>query len=284
MLDSNNSSDKNNSGSEEKKEVPAGGNAGETNKNTEALSNLPEALKGKSPQEITEMYVNLEKKMGEQSTTVAEAQKIKEQTDTLLRAIWADPDLYRAVDNGIKKYATGEIIPETRKTEKKGDEEAKGIKVDPMVTDVRVAQENQILDGFYTKYGYKNLSEKDRKDSLQRLAMAVGELVDPGGTRPIKEILASIPLTKLPRYLENAHFIANKEQVVAQAKRSALLDNQTNEDAAIGSFATSKQGSASQGVTLTNAERETAKNLGIPEEKFIKKKAQIIEERKHLES
>ena len=112
--------------------------------------------------------------------------------------------------------------------------------------------------------------------------MALADMVDPGGKKPIKQILAEIPLSRLPRYLENAHFIANREQVVAQAKRSALLNQQTNEDASIGSFSASS-GKAELGVTLSNREREIARKQGISEEDYAKNKAKIQKEANRFE-
>ena len=262
------------------------GGAGESGtKPTEAPLNLPEKFNGKSAEEIAKSYIELEKKLGDQSNTIEEGKKFQAQMDTVLQAIWADPDLYRKVENGVKKFTSGETIPETRKVEepKKGDEEPKGAEVNPQISDLRVAQENQILKDFQSKYGYSNLSDKERKDSFTRLALALAELVDPSGSKPIKKILSEIPLAKLPRYLENAHFIANKEQVVAQAKRSALLSQQENEAGSIGSFAASS-GKTEPSVTLTSREREVAQKMGISEEAYAKRKGQIQSEASRFES
>src|SRR3990167_3759913 len=271
---------------DEKKPPADGGDADKgTDKGTpQAPLNVPEKFKGKSAEEITKAYIELETKLGDQSKTVEEAKKLQEQTDTLLRSIYADPDLFRQVEKGIEKYTTGGMLPDTKKIEKpKCDEGVDRAKETPPIDDLRRAQENQILNAFYAKYGYQALPDKERKDSFTRLALAVAELVDPGGKKPIKEILATIPMDKLPRYLENAHFLANKDKIVEQAKRSALLDKETNDSATIGSFAASSGQGASQGVKLTNREREMAQKLGISEEAYAKRKATIEEEAKSFE-
>lgn len=290
MVDEESRPDKD-QGSDNEPKVPASGDAGETSKEpTEALlKSLPDNLKGKSPDEIAKMYVNLEKKMGEQSGEVESARKLKEQTETLLRAVWSDPDLYRKVEAGIKKYVSGDSIPDTRhKAEKsddgeKSDGEDKGSKeVSPEVTDLKKAEENRILNDFFGKFGYTNLDKKAREEKYSQLAVSLAELVDPQGERPIKEILSSIPLTKLPKYLENAHFIANKQDLVDQGKRSALLSQQENNAASIGSFAASSSGK-SEGVSLSKSERETAQKMGVSEEKYAKRKAEMLEEAKRFE-
>ena len=145
----------------EEKTSPASEGAGQDEVNTpEAPYQLPEKFKGKTPDQIAKAYVDLEKKLGEQSTTVKEAKKIQEQTDTLLRAIWANPDLYRQVETGIKEYTEGKQLPDTRLKKpsdlKKGGEEAPEQEVPDDLSDLKRAEENRVLDEFFTKFGYKN--------------------------------------------------------------------------------------------------------------------------------
>ena len=254
------------------------GGSGQGNKAPEAPYNLPEKFKGKSPDEIAQAYVELEKKLGEQSSTIEEANRLKEQTSTLISAIYADPDTYKVVEQSIKRYASGEAIPERKKHQKtKGDEAPKAEKVDPIVSDLRTNEENRVLNEFFTKYGYTTLDEKTRKDAYAKIATTLAEIVDPGGKRPLKDIMSSIPVAKLGRYLENAHFIANKDSILRQAKDSAVISQSENESGAIGSFASSSK-SREPSVTLTNQEREVARKMGISEEKYVKRKAQILKD------
>jgi hypothetical protein len=238
---------------------------------------LPEKFKGQTPEQIAKAYVELEKKMGEQSTTVEEAKKLKEQTDTLIKAIWNDPDLYRQVEDGVKKYINGESLPSRDANPKKGDEPPKGVQVDPTISDLRVSEENRVLNDFFAKYGYNKLDEKTRKDSYAKLSLAVAELVDPNGKKSIRDVFASIPVSKLSRYLEHAHFIANKDSIIEQAKNSARLSEQENRDGAIGSFAASS-GKSDSGVKLTNREREVAQKMGISEENYLKRKIEKMKD------
>lgn len=264
---------------------PSSGEGGQSKEQpTEAHYQLPEKFKGKSPDDIAKAYIELEGKLGEQSKTVEEAKKAQEQVDTLLRAIWSDPDLYRKVEDGVRKFVSGGSLPESRTPDVNGksDEGAKKSESDPQVSELRVAQENQILDKFFTEYGYKNLSEKERKESYNRLALSLANLRDPGGKKPIKQVLSEIPLSQLPNFLDNAHFIANKGQIVDQAKRSALASKEENDAATIGSFAASS-GQKGDGVTLSNRERETARKMGISEEAYAKRKVQIRSEANRFE-
>lgn len=244
----------------------AGGNSQST------FTDLPENLKGKSAAEIAKMHLELEKKLGEQSKEVEAARKVKEQTETMLRAIWADPKLYKDVEAGVQKYVSGDT-PKSGESDEEGDRP----KVDPGITDLRNAEENRVITDFAMKYGYGALSEEERKDAYARLAVSLGDLVDPGSNKPLKEVLKAIPLTKLPRFLENAHFIANKERFAEDAKRQALITDEENRSASIGSFAASSTKKESS-VTLSEREREVAKKQGITEEQYLKQKQTLLKE------
>jgi len=256
----------------------------EAKKDTEAPLKLPEKLKGKSAEEITKMYLEAEKKIGEQSTSVSEAKKLKEQTDVMLKAIWSNPDLYRQVESGINSYLSGEKLPDTRKKTKpkKGGEEAKGTEMSPEVADIRKATENRILGEFRSDLGYNNLPAKESQEKFTKTAVVLAELLDPSGKKSVKEIVAGVPLDRLPKYLRYAHRIAHSADAEKQATRSALASVEENKAASIGSFPASS-GKAEGKIQLTNRERETASAMGISEEDYAKSKAAIEQDRKKYE-
>ena len=268
--------------------APESGVSGQAEKkiesNTEAPLNLPDKFKDKSPQEIAEMYINLEKKLGETSTEVEEARKLKEQTDVLLRSIYSDPDVYRSVESAVARYQSGDTLPDNRK---KGDNSNKGDEEDTTeensdVVEIKMAEQNRILNEFYLKNGYNDLEGKERQDKLAKLAITLAELADPGGKKPIKQILSEIPLTKLPFFLENANYLSNKEELLKSEREAGLASNIENQSASIGSFSATG-GKPNSGVTLTGREREIARKMGISEDVYAKRKQQIIAESKQFE-
>jgi len=251
---------------------------------TEAPSQLPEKFKGKSADEIVKAYVELEKKLGEQSKTVEESRKLKEETDTMLRAIWSNPDLYRQVEEGINKYISGETLPDTKKPSKKdGGEEAKNDVITSQISDMRRAQENRILNEFFTKFGYNNLPQDKRQEKNKTLVLSLAEMIDPGGKKPLKQILSEVSLDKLPKYLENAHFLANKEDLIEQGKTSALISAEENRAASIGSFSATSNVGKSDSVSLTKREREVAQKMGISDEDYAKQKLAMAKEAEQFE-
>lgn len=256
----------------------------ETKTDTEAPLKLPKKLQGKSGDEIAKMYLAAEKKIGEQSTSVAEAKKLKADTDVMLRAIWSDPDLYRKVESGINKYLSGKELPDNRKKikPKKGDEEAKGTVMSSEVADIRKASENRILTEFRSDLGYDNLPAKESQEKFTKTAVVLAELLDPSGEKSPKEIVKGIPLDQLPKYLRYAHRIAHTADAAQQAKRSALASAEENKAASIGSFPASS-GKSKGKIQLTNRERQAASKMGISEEDYAKQKAAIILDNKKYE-
>jgi len=280
--------DKDNKDPQIEERAPESGVSGQAEKkiesNTEAPLNLPDKFKDKSPQEIVEMYINLEKKLGETSTEVEEARKLKEQTDVLLRSIYSDPDVYRSVESAVARYQSGDTLPDNRK---KGDNSNKGDEEDTTeensdVVEIKMAEQNRILNEFYLKNGYNDLEGKERQDKLAKLAITLAELADPGGKKPIKQILSEIPLTKLPFFLENANYLSNKEELLKSEREAGLASNIENQSASIGSFSATG-GKPNSGVTLTGREREIARKMGISEDVYAKRKQQIIAESKQFE-
>src|SRR3990172_3648297 len=64
-----------------------------------------------------------------------------------------------------------------------------------------------------------------KREMHVKIGNALADLADPGGRMTYADIVNTISLQKLPRYLENAYFIANKEALIETAKLEALTAN-----------------------------------------------------------
>jgi hypothetical protein len=250
-------------------EAPASGQA-ET-KPQEAPSEVPEKFKGKSPQEIAKMYVELEGKIGDQSKEIGEAREYQRKMDAVLQAIWSDPNLYNQVDLQIKKIS-GVDVPDTKppevpKAPEKPDE--KKDQVPQPDLDTRKAMESQIINDFFRRYGIDQMEPEKRRESQVKIGTALAEMLDPGGKKSYQQIMTEVSLQKLPRFLENAYIIANKDSLTTQAVGKA-------DEGAIGSIPSSGSGVA-ETLTLSPEEREIAKKQGITEEKYLTRKKEILE-------
>ena len=245
-------------------EAPASGQA-ET-KQQEAPSELPEKFKDKSPQEIAKMYVELEGKIGDQSKEVGDLRDYQRKMDSVLQAIWSDPNIYNQVDLQIKKIS-GVELPETKPPDEKkipDKPEEKKAELPQPDLDTRKALESQIINDFFRRYGIDQLEPEKRREAQVKLGTALAEMHDPGGKKPYPQIMSEISLQKLPRFLENAYLIANKDSLTSQAAGKT-------DEGAIGSIPSSASTTA-ESLTLSPAEREVAKKQGISEEKYLQRK------------
>lgn len=250
---------------------PVNGEAKPENK-VEALSQeLPENLKGKSPEEITTMYRNLEKKLGEQSGEVKSARDTQEKMNLVLQAIWRNPDLYRGVEREIQSLAKGEAVLTDRTPDEDGKKEAGKPQEASKGTDERRYLENQIISEFQKKFGLERLSVQERQELMNKVSTTWANMLDPKGRKTKQELLASVELDTLPTQLENAYWLAHKESLVS---RGNLPYQDT---ASVGSMPTGS-GRSENGVELSPKEREMAEKLGVSPDKYIKRKQQISEE------
>ena len=225
----------------------------------------PDKFEGKADEDVKKSYAELEKKFGEQSNEVAQAREVSEKMGVVLAAISADPQLYQSVENQIRKMYNQPPIEDQVQQQNQ--------QPTPEKDDTRRAVTNNIMDDFYRRYGVDKLEADKKKEVTTKIGVALAEMLDPGGTKNYNEILSSISLERLPRYLENAYYLANKEELIEQSKLEAIQQSRENEMATIGSIPSSS-GMNGQ-MQLTQAERATAQKMGISEENYLKRKKEI---------
>ena len=235
-------------------------------------SEVPVEFQGKNLAEVVKSYQELQKKLGEQSEEVHEAREAKKNVETLLGAVYSKPENYNLAKGWISDYLG---VPQD-KTPLQGSEEAKPAS-SPEQDDTRRAVQTQIIEGFYQRYGINRLPEAERKEVIGKIANQFADFVDPGGNKPVSKLLADIPLDRLPRMLENSYKLVNTDKLREQGKLEGLLAQAENREASIGTI--HGGGSQQRSVELSADEREVAGNLGIPIEKYKKRKEEILEYR-----
>lgn len=275
----------------EEKKVPADTNAGETGKEQgDAHSQtfqVPERLKSKSSEELAKAYVELEKKIGEQSNEVAEARKKVDETlqlgkewakdrqtlQELTELIYADPERIKAVESW---YATkiGQSHKATSNGESSKPDNSQPSSQSPQDSDTRRALQNQIFDEFYVKYGIDKLPTKEKKEALEKISLEFADLFDPTGKKSVTQIVNERPLSSLRRDLDKAYKLTSLSK--GENLQGDLAQEQNNQ-AAIGGI--SGKTIREDQVKLSAAEEQMAKNLGISSEKYLERKKQILKER-----
>jgi hypothetical protein len=248
---------------------------------------VPEKLKGKTAEELAKQYVELEKKLGEQSSEVADARRkaddaLKLQADAvkarqtlseLTELIYADPERIKAVEAWYAKKGQP-ANQQSPNQNPQPENSTPSNQSSPLVDDTRSALQDQIFDEFYAKYGIDKLPVKEKQEALQKVSSEFADMFDPTGRKTITQIVSERPLKSLRRDLERAYRLSH---VVAVDNQQSGLAQEQNNQAAIGSLsgATIREDQ----IRLTPQEEQMAKNLGISPEKYLMRKKEVLKER-----
>ena len=274
-------------GSNQAPAAPAGQVEGQGDAHSQTFQ-FPDKLKGKSAEELAKMYVEAEKKIGEQSGEVSEARKkvdeaVKLQSDALearrmaqelSQLIYADPERVKTVEGWYASKDGKTANQNSNGLAPSSENSAPSTQVNPQVDDTRHALQNQIFDEFYAKHGIDKLPVKEKQEALQKISSEFAELFDPTGGKTISQIVSERPLASLRRDLDKAIRLSDLGQV--ENTQSALAQEQNNQ-AAIGGL--SGQTIREDQVKLSQAEEQMANKLGISPEKYLERKKQILKEK-----
>lgn len=238
---------------------PSGSDDGQgDSKDTKAPSDIPEKFQGKEAADIVKMYGDLERKLGEQSTTIAEAKQIKQNMEVIAKAVATDPDLANRLEKAAQKVMYGKDDDKNDDGKNKDDGEVRS-KPDPRVDEMRRVTESKIIDEFANGHGIDTKSDKG-KEMMKEIGKTLADLVDPSGTKTVQQVLDSIGLEHLPKALENAFWVANKD---------AVVEGKSEVDfASIGRMSSSNSKSEPR-EGLTESEKAVAKKLGVSEKDYL---------------
>ncbi|MGH2613201.1 MAG: hypothetical protein ACRDFB_09180 [Rhabdochlamydiaceae bacterium] len=237
----------------------------------EIQDQLPEKFKGKSAGDIAKSYLDLEKKLGEQSdynqtkAQLTDRTKQIQQWEALGKVIQANPALYYQIESAIKNQTP------SQRSQVQPDN-----KSELELTDVKLATQNQIIGQFEGRFGINDLPTEDRDSLKQRVGRELHSLVDVKRSKPFEQVLAEIPLDQLPLYLEKAYRLATDDDDKERQRMKGMLEARKNNQAAF-SNNTSRSIATNQ-TELTSEEKNVARRLGIGEEKYLKQKQEIAKQ------
>ena len=248
---------------EEETKVPPTPDGGETEKKGEAhLQSVPGKLEGKSQEELLKIYGELERKVGEQGNELGNLRQFQRDAAVVLQAIRQNPELEGNVEKELLKI---QGIEPDKSSLKKGNGEIRDVQAD-----TRKSMEGQIMREFEDARGLSSLDSEKKNQVYAAVGRELHDMLNPGGSKTIPEILDSIELTKLAPMLDKAYYLAARDEVVAQAGREGALKARQNQAAAIGSISSSGEVSGSE--SLNEEERDVARKLGISDEDYRKSK------------
>lgn len=243
---------------------PAKNQAGQSTQQTiqDVQEDLPEKFKGKSAKEIAESYLELERKSGQHTSEVQQARQNLAQWESLGKVIQGNPALEKL------------IVEEIQKISKKSEDDPNIRKDQPATRDdTRIAVEKTIVKEFETEHGIDKLSADEKTTLQKRVGKELEEMLDPKGAKNASELIADLPLDRLPSLLRKAYKLATADDDKERSRLKGLLQARDNRDAEFGTIPSSSR-SSSQNL-LTPEEQKVAKRLNITEEQYLKNKKEI---------
>ena len=203
--------------------------------------------KFKSPSDVAKAYLQLEEKLGEQSTEVAKAREVMDVMYPIMKEIQDDPELFKTLEKKLNKQSSPE-----KPAEDKADSKSESSIPD----DVRSVTSDLILAKFEEKHGIDKLEPDAASKMRQEIGIAIKELT---GTK-----LSGVDLRRLSSVLENAYIIAKYKS------KSADSGEAEAEDRASISSIPAKAGKSE--TVLTPDEATVAQKMGLTREQYLEGK------------
>lgn len=223
-----------------------------------------------TPPEITKIAEELGMARKENETL----KEYQNRVNPVIETIWSDPELFKQVEEKHKKRLSGDTKPsDTPPPDTKP----------PTDTDVdtRNAVIRDIVDTFSDKYGITKLESKEKGEMNTKVGTMLKDLLDPkGNKRDLSAVMEDVSLTKLPFYLEQAYYLANKDSMMAAAKEQGKKELQDASLGIIGSF--SSTSIEPDTVVLSAKEKQIAENMGVSQEKYLARKKEILKRNNEL--
>lgn len=238
---------------------PAGQPAGQSQQQPleAAQDDLPEKFRGKSAKEIATSYLELEKHTGKTSQEVKEARENLAQWETLGKVIQGNPALEKLIAEEIEKIGG---------KRSDGNDSPKDTN-----QDVRIATTDSIFKEFEREHGIDRLPGESQNVLQGKIGKELAEILDPTGSKDLKQLLGEVPLNRLGGFLKKAYKLATADDDKERARVQGLMQARQNREAEFGSIPFSSGSSANQSQ-LTEDELKVSKKLGISPEKYLKQK------------
>lgn len=250
------------------------GKSGEAPLQSDSLSG---EYQNKSLVEVVKMHQEAMKKLGEQSAEVNRARQSEQQVEALLGSIYAEPERYKQVKQWLTEY-TGQSDADKGLPAKKDGEKSQAPNSPRGDDDTRRLLQVQVVDDFYRRHGLDSLKPEERKEFVGKIFNEFADLVDPGGGKPIRQLLSEAALDKVPILLDKAYKIVSVDRARQEGKLEGLLSQAVNQEASIGAIRGGQNQERSKGLSAD--EKMIASKLGVSEEKYLKRREEIEKSKK----
>ena len=213
--------------------------------------------------------IELAKKLGEAEAKLEILQNYQNQVDPILVTLHSDSELTQKVLDVHNKRLG--ITPSPTST----DGGVPPIPPPPSSTELdnRNAHIANIVKDFYTETGIDKMDEEAKKTINGVIMNQLRDILDPMGNKTDAQIFQDVSLTKLPKFLKDAHFLATKDDQIKAAEERGRQNLAQEQVGVLGSFSSSSI--EPQSITLTTKEREIIAKAGWDEAKYLENKKKL---------
>ena len=224
--------------------------------------------------------VKMAEELGSLRKVKEEYENYKNRTEPIIETIWDEDETRKFVLTKHKKRLgiQDEEIVETPDKPKDGSDPKPAIPpVSPIERDNRNALITQSVNTFEQRVGLDKLDKERRQEMNVKVGAYLTRILDTKGTgKPVTQLLEELPLARLSGVLDDAWYLATKDDREAEMKKQ-MLESQENQTGIIGGM-----GGASvseESVVLTQKEREAARKMNVSEDEYLKNKKNILKNR-----
>ena len=216
--------------------------------------------------------VSMAKKLGEYETKIKAYEAYQQQVDPFLET----------VNFHLDKETKDKLVAEHNKrlgiTPTDDNNTPPAPQTDPklqsQVTDLRNSEVSDKVNNFYSRHGIDKMPDEDKKTLNTNVGRILMDMLDPmGNKRDLKEVLEDVPLPKLDKFLEDAYYLATKDQQLENARNTAMAEANQNNRGIIGSFPS--QSTNPDTISLSPQEKNIAAKAGWDEKKYLEMKKYI---------
>lgn len=230
--------------------------------------NKQPSIEGKTPEEIIKLAQ-------ENGTLTSENKNLKDfydKTAPVIETLLQDEEMLNKLNEAHAKRL-GIKLPD-----KNEGKDAKETPADAKIDDTRKSIENSIVQEFNRNKGIDKMNPDQRKDFNQKMFGELSFLLNPKGDKSLDQILGEVSLQTLPAVLEKAYNLATLDEQKAKSAEKAVSEATMGMPGVMGSM---PSGSSPDGedITLSPAERQIAKEMGVAEDKFLQRKKEIAKRR-----
>jgi len=210
--------------------------------------------KFKTQDELVKAYEEAETKLGKQGEDIRQSREFATVIQPLLDEIRSDPELFKQLDERLRKKGKPAETPDKTKGEEKAVDQDEN----------RQAVSDLVLAKFEEKYGIDKLPADERREVRNKIGDIIHELTGQPFTK--------VDLRRLGTVLENAYVLANKDKLIEKSKLEALVSAKEVSEGGIPSVPSSP-GKAE--TVLSSEEADIAGKIGLTREQYLEGKKSL---------